>query len=802
MIGDDDRLPTRDGTPSGKANERQMLDRGGMGTDGFRTDLRDNLDGTATMLRTRGGAPEFSTLPAKKKIAVSVARGFVAYAPGNSYAALFDPYTLAIENKRFQLTSVTYHVSDVADTPYLPRKWFDVWAWDKADVRINGQIAKSFFPFRFPAVQKAIPFLVPWPTPPIYGDKYRNGNLPKRMFAVGPTAVGLVTDPKWVASDVPIATLTPKAPRTERKALVCGQAIDRQKIEATMAEFFFTGQTWDDVYGGWGYSSLVAQMTTTAPFLASSSSSAVVDMARPSLANAGDSTGTMSTPITLPSTVVAVTAHGHMSIAPDYLGSKNFKGYFTYDGTISKEIPGTVDASYTRTTYTGSGAASCTQDGEALTYAATNTKLFDVRQETTSCEASTITLATGGLANIINDFLNNASNTLYWESGYNVNTVPPYRGALTMYVGRYQIPNTYCSRNHDIQTGTFSVLHELGPLVNLSFSKHHAYGPKAVYVPNTTAYDSIMGQVAGGWGMGVEGEANYEFGNCAYYKNPSGYPENFPPGAVDELNAALLEMGNAWISQTMITDASQSGINRTDFYYGSVNSSVTDLVASLSWETRDYLLLDKTNSVLIYIKGEFSASKSAPDPAPGAATLTVTLCIETPWGSASKTLYTRSYSYGTMLPENDEIAPGKYAIPSPQIRAIFTPKYREQGSFFGAAYVTKAEVANGATPACLINFVLSLETYSFIGTDETDGVVHFIPCNLIEMLYAFVFSRRYGCDPDERYPVDDAATFAAIMAGLFSVKRNIQFRDGQMVDWLIGLGLPYFGNLKTELYRV
>ena len=155
-----------------------------------------------------------------------------------------------------------------------------------------------------------------------------------------------------------------------------------------------------------------------------------------------------------------------------------------------------------------------------------------------------------------------------------------------------------------------------------------------------------------------------------------------------------------------------------------------------------------------------------------------------------------------MLPENDEIAPGEYAIPSPQIRAIFTPKYREQGSFFGAAYITKAEVANGATPACLINFALSLETYSFIGTDETDGVVHFIPCNLLEMLYAFVFSRRYGCDPDERYPVDDAATFAAIMAGLFSVQRNIQFRDGQMVDWLIGLGLPYFGNLKTELYRV
>ncbi|HNC91882.1 MAG TPA: hypothetical protein PL000_23415, partial [Anaerolineales bacterium] len=317
-----------------------------------------------------------------------------------------------------------------------------------------------------------------------------------------------------------------------------------------------------------------------------------------------------------------------------------------------------------------------------------------------------------------------------------------------MPVLEHDIPNTYCTRNHEVQTGSFFVDHEFGKLVTVSFYRGLAYGPKAAYAPNTTAYSSAMGQQAIGWGMGSAGESNYQFDDsCPYYKNPGGDQNTFPPGAVDELNAALLEMGNAWISQTMITDSSHEGTNRTDFYYGSVNSSVTDLVASLSWETRDYLLLDKTNSVLIYIKGEFSASKSAPDPAPGAATLTVTLCIETPWGSASQALYSLSYTYGTMLPENDEIAPGKYAIPSPQIRAIFTPKYREQGSFFGAAYITKAEVANGATPACLINFALSLETYSFIGTDETDGVVHFIPCNLLEMLYAFVFSRRYGCDP-------------------------------------------------------
>lgn len=798
-MSDKDFLPTRDGVAAGKANERQMLERGGMDASGFRTDIRSNLDGTATMLRTRGGHPEFSTLPAKKKIAVSVARGFVAYAPGNSYAALFDPYTLAIENKRFQLTSVTYHVSDVADTPYLPRKWFDVWSWDDADVRINGQLATQFFPFRFPAVQKAIPFLVPWPTPPIYGDTYRNGPLPKRMFAVGPTAVGLVTDPKWVASDVPIATLTPKAPRTDRKAIVCGPAIDRQKIEATLAEFFFTGPSWDDINSGWGYSSLAAQMTTSAPFLTSSSSSALVDMARPALTNAGDSTGTMSTPIALPSTVVAVTAHGQMTRAPNF--GISYAGKYVYDGVLSQEIPGVVDASFSRTTYSCAATASITQDGEALTYAATNTKLFDVRQETTSCVASTLTLATGGLSNQASDYIMNYSDVLSWSSGYSSATVPPYRGALSMSIGQYLISNTYCSRNHDIQSGQFSVDHSSGRLVNVIFSKDHSYGPKAEYAPNTTVYDSLMGNQATGWGMGVFGDIELSFDSgCSYYKNPGGYPENMPQSAKDELNAAMLDMGNSWFSQTMVTSSETGGINRTNFYYGSVNSSVDNLLASLAWDTRDYVLFDKTNDVRIFVQGGFSASKV--DSASASASLLVSLRIETPWGSASKTLYSLDYTYGTMLPENDTIAVGKTAIPSPQLRAIFTPKYREQGSFFGAAYITKAEVANGATPACLINFVLSLETYSFIGADETDGIVHFIPCNLIEMLYAFVFSRRYGCDPDERYPVDDAAAFAAIMAGLFSVQRNIQFRDGQMVDWLIGLGLPYFRNLKTELYRV
>ena len=53
-------FPVRTGVATGGANERQMLDVLS-GSQNIRTELRDNLDGSQTMLRTRGGFPEFST---------------------------------------------------------------------------------------------------------------------------------------------------------------------------------------------------------------------------------------------------------------------------------------------------------------------------------------------------------------------------------------------------------------------------------------------------------------------------------------------------------------------------------------------------------------------------------------------------------------------------------------------------------------------------------------------------------------------------------------------------------------------
>lgn len=59
LLDDDKNLPTRHGSAIGGAAERQMLAK--VGADSIRTVIRNNPDGSTTMLRTRNGFPEFTT---------------------------------------------------------------------------------------------------------------------------------------------------------------------------------------------------------------------------------------------------------------------------------------------------------------------------------------------------------------------------------------------------------------------------------------------------------------------------------------------------------------------------------------------------------------------------------------------------------------------------------------------------------------------------------------------------------------------------------------------------------------------
>ena len=74
-----DVFPTRTGKATGGANERTMLDEAG-GSDGIRTRIRENADGSETMLRTHGGMPRFYTKePKRGGEPIEYPRGLCAY---------------------------------------------------------------------------------------------------------------------------------------------------------------------------------------------------------------------------------------------------------------------------------------------------------------------------------------------------------------------------------------------------------------------------------------------------------------------------------------------------------------------------------------------------------------------------------------------------------------------------------------------------------------------------------------------------------------------------------------------------
>ena len=169
--------------------------------------------------------------------------------------------------------------------------------------------------------------------------------------------------------------------------------------------------------------------------------------------------------------------------------------------------------------------------------------------------------------------------------------------------------------------------------------------------------------------------------------------------------------------------------------------------------------------------------------------LTVSLRIETRHDTTTIQLLTRDYTYADLLPEYEIGSTGKYAVPSPQIRAMFAPMHREQGSFKGAHYVTLDEETDGADPAHLFSMQLILHSLDDVGQinelNITDAGVHFVPFNLLEMLYCFVFSQDYGvgASTSQRYPVTFSTRYNDLMTNLFGVPFNVLVRDGVETQW-------------------
>lgn len=797
----------------GKAQERAMAHvAGGLG--GIRTVEFMGPNGTVARLRTRGGYPVFEEYEddtaAKQNI-----RGFVAMIPSGR-AVLFDPYTLSVMDGNYFLGGKIYSVQDFY-TPYglstEGKTWNDVICAYR-EVLINAKPMNALGVFS-PLSISAIPHVIN--RNDAY-DQYGNveANLTvKRYFEIERDSV------KSFANGGVVEQITPREPITDtpKRAIVSGPWVSLLEDQAMLGMLYHTTNDWASVSASWSFISTQVQMLLTASYLSKTQSTLSVDMPVVALGAAVPSSGTIEEAITLPSTEIAAYGLGEAYSATEYTydpagSSGHYEVVYPWRGTVSSPLPGKYTASYSRNTYSGSGSATQHHGGVELVYSGSNEKKRDTRSEGYSEDAAIInytgeSVGFGGLTAA----LDADATTLFWTPA----SWEP--GALPNVVGKTSYTNIGhgighgAGRYYEMQEGNFSVKANGTDLVSVVFSRNKSYGSKEIISPHLGYYDNLLAapysNLHTSFGMGIMcgpivlSYKWYPGGSDIvpirnYYKVVDGVQD---PAAVGEINAKYRELQDALASKTMYDDEVSMAVYRVH-YDATLDTDYTEDDKSLEWTTRDYLLHDEDNGVYVYVEGEYEGTQGVSGSA--TATLTVRLTIDTRYGAYHQDLETFELTYSDLLPERS--ISGISAIPSPQIRAIFTPLHREQGSFRGAHYVTLAEEGRGAGPFHGFNFVLRLRTYDGIGTTETNTSsgpeVIFIPCNLLEMLYAFVFSQSYGVPLDgSRYQVTRSATHTEVMTTLFTNAYRISVKDGVSSNWTDAFGSDFASVTNATLHR-
>lgn len=786
-------LPVRD-ADAGQPAESAMR----LGVSGIRTVEHVQSDGSVLRLSHRGGYPIYETVAGGAGSQQKYRRGFVAVVPGATTGTLFNPYNLAVVQHGFKPAGARYYVLDYATSwnvsPSDTTKWRDVIVFDGNKILING-------------LRMAPPLLdlasVPSGSVPYFinsglSDRQYGRMQDRRTFAVAREQVK-----SWASSGI-TETLTPTTPRTDEKALTVGPAIVRSTHKAWLGQMYYTGASATDDAGTWAFSQREVNMMLASPFLSGANSGASVDMTPPSLASEGTDKTARGTPITLPSTPIALKSNDARIVQ----SNKNLRIIIWYwDSTFSSPLQAQEYGNNTRLTYSGSASSTLTQFGVTLEYSCSNVKTWDTRLIGLVMYDQYIKIADSAQYASYSGLTLGADAThLIWSDTY-----APLRGVYGVWVDDYLIspPVTNPTRYYESQTisafvkAAGSIL-----LISISADSNTSSGGAWAVTPNTTHYNAFMGQPSirypgHTFGMGSYGrlQLDAEYSVNDYYKQNPSPPPKQTPAVLAEIDDSFNAKAAEYQTQTYYDCENSSGDYRHNFYSASIVSSVNRSAKSLTWATRDFILFDEDNGVYIIVVGNFSGQDSN-------ATLTVSLVIETRHDTTTVQLLTRDYTYADLLPEYEIGSTGKYAVPSPQVRAMFAPLHREQGSFKGAHYVTLDEENAGAAPAHLFSLQLILHSFSDMGQvntlNATSAGVHFVPFNLLEMLYCFVFSQEYGVGPStsQRYPVTFSARYNDLMANLFGVPFNITVRNGAETPWTHSLHSSFVGVHGASLHRV
>lgn len=745
------KLPTRHGVAQGHSAENKMLFK--TPSDGIRTQIRNNPDGSVTMLRTRNGWPEFTTI---KTVSVAVAeqvRGFTL--SGVNPVVVFDCFSKTAVGTT-TIAHATYAVADFVSLHKLAApewgEFNDVWAVVGAKVYVNGTISRGVL---YPASgqeERSIPVIIP------------NGAEPRYSGAVG-FAVGRFS---VVAPDGSSVQLTPTTPRDDRKALVMGQKIHGADNATWLSQLWFTGDMWDDIGSGWAISQLRVVTSNTLPYLTSTPS---------------------SFPVVLATCVPQST--GTVQVAPGYRDTGSVQALLTLYGTfVGQGGSGPVwqTIATANTPYYGPVKHGVNFYGSTSSYEQNIDDVSDyLGDPVSSHQSSTITITTQheqGTQPAQNIVVPNRydidtfykTDVVLRNSSWDSNLTPYGRDISVAGYSRYG--EAYISLNGfalgdgmQIDTsvsdysGEFSVSYQSRMLTQGSFSRVITTGgtysvtprPFDFYFHGTTFTESS----GWAWPMSLEEAASYIVPTIASWEGCKciwNDPNYYQPSQV-----------------------------RVDWAIEENNSDAS----MLQWATIDHVLLDAENSVFIFLKSEFSATQTQNDG--GTGTLVVTLEIEAPTGNASISVFSTTLTgFGQILPLSND-APTR--VPMPRLSAFPGSIYYHQGAFRGVAYTEASETC---APACLMDFSLRVSGFGAIGetNPDTDSSVVLVPANLLEMLYAYVFSDQYGQNDYERYPVTRMDWYVGMSESLFNTDVHVQYANGAVGAWVTSVTGKQISNLE------
>lgn len=830
-LGDAFALPTRDGQDVGGAQERTMQ-AFVQGVSGIRTVEELNPDGTITTLRTRAGWPTFETTDGRRAATPPleyIPRGFVAKVPGGR-AILFDPYTLEILQENYTPALNTYTVQGFASA--WNRAPGDVYAdvvlFEGTKIKVNakdmpslGITANHAYP--------AVPHVIERDTADDrYGNAERNGTE-KRVFAVGRYRVT-----SWGSEDPLTVVLEPASARPY-KSVTLGQHVEPLLDMAFVAQIYFTGSWWADSLSQWRFSQSEVQMMLAAPYLTLSNTDSSAELPQGGWGLVGENlTGTEVTALELPSVDLMLIGSPVLSTNTPYSIPADGHGgsggmyviFWPWTGTYSSALQGEVHSTYLRTQYSGDADATTSQGGVELTYRARNYKDWDVSDEYVRQASQTIVVSdetySGSGLSMGADISN-----LWWggitDSGFDINDIKPHRGPCAKQVDSMVIPGTtVTSRNKQKQSGQFSVTMRKGfgedYLISIDFIKEYSFGEGYNIYALTGWYDSYLlggegyapgwGTIYGFAGVGLGGNSRAQISPYvstatdnapiySYYYNPSGHSQD--PVAATKINEKYNGAVSKFMGQTLYDSEDSSGHVGRLYYTGSVVASKTVRFATLSFHTKDYIFYDDINHIYISVESDCYTSEA------GKLSLNVQIVVNTPWGYAVNYIGFYNFTFSDILKEQAVLDTGLTAVPSPQLRAMFVPLYREQGSFKGIHYTTDGDLIAGASPYCGINFVLNLQMYPDLSNCNADNLsgqqVYFVPFNLLEALYLYIFSQESGVAVGNKYPVSFPDHYNMLRDDLFSVPVRVAYRNGVQDNWTDGFGPDFAAVGTVSLHR-